>query len=273
MRRFYLAFQKVNALRSLLSWTHYRILLQVEDEPARTFYMNETAENNWSTRQLERQIQSHYYHRILANQKADKRDTTMPVANENSYYPEAFIKDPYVLEFLNLKPYPDFKERNLEEALLEKLQDFLLELGKGFCFVARQKHISTDRNKHYYIDLVFYNYLLRCFVLIDLKMGSLTAEDVGKMDMYVRFYEDRFKPVGDNPTLGIILCSQSDETVVKYSILNDSKQLFASQYQLVIPQKEVLVSFINREIENIKTENELREKYVHYGKELQNKIS
>lgn len=210
MRRFYLSFPIVNAVRSQLSWTHYRFLIQVEDEQTRNFYLNEAANEHWSTRQLERQIQTNYYQRMLSQKPVIDNSELTTYGNE-SFNPADFIKDPYILEFLDLKPYTPYLEKELEQAILNRLQEFLLELGKGFCFVARQKHIATEQNRHYHIDLVFYNYLLRCFVLIDLKIGTLTAEDVGKMDMYVRMYEDQFKPKDDNPTLGIILCSQSDE--------------------------------------------------------------
>lgn len=263
MRRFYLAFPIVNALRSQLSWTHYRFLIQVENENERTYYLNEAANEHWSTRQLERQIRTNHYQRVLST----KTDGKIPEKQETeTFNPTDFIKDPYILEFLDLKPYTPYLEKELEQAILKRLQDFLLELGKGFCFVARQKHISTEQNRHYHIDLVFYNYLLRCFVLIDLKIGTLTAEDVGKMDMYVRMYEDQFKPADDNPTLGIILCSQSDETVVKYSLLNDRKQLYASQYRLVVPSEKALAKVVDDEIQHLKNENILQEKLMHYGK-------
>jgi predicted nuclease of restriction endonuclease-like (RecB) superfamily len=263
MRRFYLAVPIVNALRSQLSWTHYRFLIQIENQDEREYYMNEAANEHWSTRQLERQIQTNAYQRVLST----NTEIVKPAKQELELFnPADFIKDPYVLEFLDLKPYTPYLEKELELAILNRLQDFLLELGKGFCFVAQQKHIGTEQNRHYHIDLVFYNYLLRCFVLIDLKIGTLTAEDVGKMDMYVRMYEDQFKPKDDNPTLGIILCSQSDETVVKYSLLNDRKQLFASQYRLVIPSEQALAKVVDDEIQHIKNENILQEKLVHYGK-------
>jgi predicted nuclease of restriction endonuclease-like (RecB) superfamily len=183
MRKFYSAFPIVNALRSQLSWTHYRMIINVEDDKARLFYINESAENHWSTRQLERQIQSFYYHRMLSVQTNEMELVVLP-KDQFQFKPSDFIKDPYVLEFLNIKPYSDYLEHELEQAVLDKIQDFLLELGKGFCFVARQKHIATEQNKHYHVDLVFYNYVLRCFVLIDLKIGTLTAEDVGKMDLH-----------------------------------------------------------------------------------------
>lgn len=263
MRSLYVSFPIVHALRAQLSWTHYRLILQVENQDAREFYLNEAANEHWSTRQLERQIQTNAYQRVLSTK--DKYEIPVKQVTD-SFSPGDFIKDPYVLEFLDLKPYAPYLEKELEEAILNRLQDFLLELGKGFCFVARQKHIATEQNRHYHIDLVFYNYLLRCFVLIDLKIGTLTAEDVGKMDLYVRMYEDQFKPADDNPTLGIILCSQSDETVVKYSLLNDRKQLFASQYRLVIPSEQALAKVVDDEIQHIKNENILQKKLVHYGK-------
>jgi predicted nuclease of restriction endonuclease-like (RecB) superfamily len=259
MRSLYVAFPIVHALRAQLNWTHYRLILQIDNKNEREFYLNETANEHWSTRQLERQIQTNYYRRVLST----KSEVEIS-AKQEPFNPADFIKDPYVLEFLDLKPFTPYLEKELEKAILNCLQDFLLELGRGFCFVARQKHIATEQNRHYHIDLVFYNYLLRCFVLIDLKIGTLSAADVGKMDMYVRMYEDQFKPKDDNPTLGIILCSQSDETVVKYSLLNDQKQLFASQYRLVIPSEKVLAKVIDDEIQHIKNENILQEKLMHY---------
>ncbi len=263
MRSLYIAFPIVHALRAQLSWTHYRLILQVENQDEREYYLNEAANEHWSTRQLERQIQTNYYQRVLSIK--DEVETPEKQKPE-SFNPADFIKDPYILEFLDLKPYAPYLEKELEQAILNRLQDFLLKLGKGFCFVARQKHIATEQNRHYHIDLVFYNYLLRCFVLVDLKIGTLTAEDVGKMDMYVRMYEDKFKPADNNPTLGIILCSQSDETVVKYSLLNDRKQLFASQYRLVVPSEKALAKVVDDEIQHLKNENILQEKLMHYGK-------
>ncbi|MBR6083813.1 MAG: DUF1016 family protein [Salinivirgaceae bacterium] len=242
-RQFYLTFPIRHALRGELSWTHYRQLIRVENEDARTFYMNEAAECGWSSRQLERQINSFYYQRLLASQNKDvvKRETEQ---HNTPVLPSDILKDPYILEFLDLKENKDYLEADLEAALISKLQDFLLELGKGFSFVARQQRISTDAGKHYYIDLVFYNYLLKCFVLIDLKIGTLAPQDVGQMDLYVRMYEDQKRTDTDNPTIGIILCSQNDETVVKYSMLAESQQLFASQYKLYMPTEEELKRLI-----------------------------
>jgi len=247
MRQFYLCFPKLNALRSELSWTHYRLLMRMENENARDFYIEECAKSNWSTRQLERQINSFYYERLLASKnklpvkrEADARAKKLAVS------PEEQIKDPYVLEFLGLKEGASLKENRLEQALIEQLQKFLLELGRGFSFVARQMRISTE-TQHFYIDLVFYNYLLKCFVIIDLKTTKLAHQDIGQMDMYVRMFEDKMKQPGDNPTIGIILCTEKDETVVKYSVLKDSKKLFASKYKLYLPSEKELKDEIERE--------------------------
>lgn len=247
MRQFYLSFPKLNALRSELSWTHYRLLIRVENEQTRDFYINECVQSNWSTRQLERQINSFYYERLLVskNKLPVKREADVR-AKELSVLPEEQIKDPYVLEFLGLKEIPSLKENQLEQALVDHLQKFLLELGRGFSFVARQMRISTE-TQHFYIDLVFYNYLLKCFVIIDLKTTKLTHQDIGQMDMYVRMFEDKMKQVGDNPTIGIILCTKKDETIVKYSVLKESKKLFASQYKLYLPSEKELKDEIERE--------------------------
>lgn len=242
-RQLYLTFPIRHALRGELSWTHYRQLMRVDSEEARSFYMKEAAECGWSARQLERQINSFYYQRLLASQNKDVVRKETEQHNE-TVSPSEILKDPYILEFLDLKENKDYLEADLEAGLINKLQDFLLELGKGFSFVARQQRISTDAGKHYYIDLVFYNYLLKCFVLIDLKIGTLTPQDVGQMDLYVRMYEDQKRTVTDNPTIGIILCSQNDETVVKYSMLAENRQLFASQYKLYMPTEEELKKLI-----------------------------
>lgn len=238
-KQFYLTFPILHSLRGELSWTHYRLLIRVEDEKARTFYLNEAAENGWSSRQLERQINSFYYQRLLASHNKDV------VKHEGEKYnveisPSKLLKDPYVLEFLDIKENSDYLEADLEKGLINKLQDFLLELGKGFAFIARQQRITTEAGKHYYVDLVLYNYILKCFVLIDLKTGVLTPQDVGQMDMYVRLYEKQKRTETDNPTIGIILCSQNDKTVVEYSMLSESKQLFSSQYKLYMPTEEEL---------------------------------
>lgn len=246
MRQFYNMYQKWDSVSTELSWTHYRHLLKVENESARRWYMNETIKENWSTRALERQINSFYYERLLSSQNQtpvieEARENTKPLT------PQDILKDPYVLEFLQLKNRPEYTERELETALIDSLQEFLLELGSGFSFVARQKHFDLD-GEHFYIDLVFYNYKLKCFVLIDLKKGKLTHQDVGQMDMYVRIFEDKVKAIDDNPTIGLILCSEKNEAVAKYSILSENKQLFASKYKLLLPTEEELERELLKEL-------------------------
>jgi predicted nuclease of restriction endonuclease-like (RecB) superfamily len=259
MRQFFKLFPIRHALRDKLSWTHYRLLIRIEDDAERNFYMNESIDCSWSTRQLERQINSFYYQRLLTSQ--DKKMLKLEAdASNQKLKPADVLKNPMILEFLELKENTNYLEQDLEKAILNKLQEFLLELGKGFSFVARQQRITTDAGKNYYIDLVFYNFLLKCFVLIDLKIGVLTPQDVGQMDMYVRLYEKLKKPEGDNPTLGIILCSERDETVVKFSILSENKQLFATKYQLYLPTKEQLIYFLETERANIEQENLLNKK-------------
>ena len=241
--------QMWGALRQELSWTHYRLLLGVENTEARKYYMNEAADNNWSTRLLERQITSFYFERLLSSKK--KKELLLFTGKESkSDKPSVldFIKDPYVLEFLQIDPGATLYEQQLETELLNKLQHFLLELGKGFSFVARQQRITAD-GEHFYIDLVFYNYILKCFVLIDLKTTKLTHQDIGQMDFYMRYYEDQIKQKEDNPTIGIILCSEKNETIAKYSVLNESKRLFASKYKLFLPTEKELVKELKTEME------------------------
>ncbi len=257
MRQFYTLFSNLHALRGELSWTHYRLLLKVEKEKARDFYLNEAVDSNWSTRQLERQINSFYYERLLSS-KDKKPVIDEAEQNASPAKPEDLIKDPYVLEFLNLKGNGSLIEKDLETELLVKLQEFLLELGKGFSFVSRQYRISVDSD-HFYIDLVFYNYILKCFILIDLKMGKLTHRDIGQMDFYVRYAEDNIKVEGDNPTIGLILCSEKNETIVKYSVLNENKQMFASRYKLYLPTEEELARELRHEIELIRAEKSLKQ--------------
>lgn len=257
MRQFYLKFQNSHALRSQLSWTHYRLLMRLEVEEKRNFYIEECIQGNWSTRQLERQINSFYYERLLASQ--NKRLVRNEIKElEPGLKPNDIIKDPYVLEFLDLKENKDFLEKDLENGLMNNLQQFLLELGKGFAFVARQKRITAD-GEHFYVDLVFYNYLLNCFVLIDLKIGKLTHQDIGQMDFYVRYFEKEIKKENDNPTIGIILCSEKNETIVKYSILEESKQIFASKYMLYMPTEEELKREIKRDREMLEIEERMNE--------------
>ncbi len=252
MRLFYQAFPKRDALRHELSWTHYRLLSKVQSIDARQWYMAEAAAQNWSTRALQRQIGTLFYERLLLSQ--DKAAVAAE-AGKNlaalAQSPRAFVRDPVMLEFLGLPGNRALLESRLEQGLMDKLQAFLLELGKGFAFVARQQRVSTE-SKDFYIDLVFYNYLLKCFVLIDLKTTELTHQDIGQMDMYVRMYDDLKRGDGDNPTVGILLCEDKDQSVVRYSVLNGSEQLFASRYQLVLPSEEELRSELAREAQAIR---------------------
>ena len=245
MRQFYLTFPKRYALRSELSWTHYRLLMRVENDKAREFYMQEAVKSQWSTRQLERQINSFFYERLLSSknkeQVAEEIQTLEPAKK-----PEDVIRDPYVLEFLGLTPNDDFYESDLEQALITHLQKFLLELGRGFSFVARQKRITFD-GRHFRIDLVFYNYILKCFVLIDLKVGDLTHQDLGQMQMYVHYYERELMNEGDNPPIGIVLCADKSESVVKYTLPENETQIFASKYKLYLPSEEELLRELNQE--------------------------
>lgn len=245
IRQFYLAFPKWDALRPDLSWTHYRLLIRVQDEAARQWYMNEAAEQTWSSRQLDRQISVLYYERLLASK--DTRPVREEAAQNLSLItPQEFIHDPYVLEFLNLKDYPALRETDIEKTLISNLQEFLLELGKGFCFVARQKRMRYEE-EDFYVDLVFYHSILKCHVLIDLKLGKLSHQDVGQMDSYIRMFDDLYKHPDDNPTLGLILCSDKNEAVVKYSVLAEHRQIFASKYLLELPAPEILQREIMRE--------------------------
>ncbi len=226
-------------LCSKLSWSHNRLIMRIEDPKARDYYLNEVAQQQWSVRQLERNIKSHSYQRLLSSRAETASDTSTPSALD-------FIKDPYVLEFLQLPEVGSVKENKLEQAIIDELQKFLLEMGKGFSFVARQMRISTETS-HFYLDLVFYNYLLKCFVIIDLKTGKLSHQDIGQMDMYVRMFDDLKRGEDDNPTIGIILCDSKDETIVKYSVLKENQQLFASKYQRILPTEEELIAEIERE--------------------------
>ena len=245
MKKFYAMFPNTNALRSQLSWTHYRLLLKVEKQAARDFYADECVKSNWSTRQLERQINSFFYERLLSSRNKDAVRQEI-FTKEPSKKPEDFIRDPYVLEFLDVKQDATAYEKDLETALINELQKFLLELGRGFAFVARQQHLDLEGD-HFYIDLVFYNYLLKCFVLIDLKTTKLTHQDIGQMDTYVRIYDDLKKGTDDNPTIGIILCAEKNEIIARYSILKESQQIFASKYQTTMPTQEELENYLQNE--------------------------
>lgn len=252
IRQFYLVFPKWDALRPELTWTHYRLLIRVQNEQARLWYMNEAAEQTWSSRQLDRQISVLYYERLLNS--TDTLSVREEAENNLAQLaPQEFIHDPYVLEFLNLKNYPALHETDIEKSLINNLQSFLLELGKGFCFVARQKLMRYD-NEDFYVDLVFYHSILKCHVLIDLKLGKLTHQDVGQMDSYIRMFDDLYKHTDDNPTLGLILCSDKNEAVVKYSVLAEHRQIFASKYILELPTPEVLQQEIMRERKQLEIE-------------------
>ena len=260
MRGFYVAFPIRDALRRELSWTHYRLLLRVDSTEARQWYVQEAVAQNWSTRALERQIGSLFYERLLLSRdKAAIAAEARASLDALEPSPRAFVRDPVMLEFLGLPDTGKLLESSLEQALMDKLQHFLLELGKGFAFVARQRRISTE-TQDFYVDLVFYNYLLKCFVLIDLKTGKLTHQAVGQMDMYVRMYDDLCRGEGDNPTVGILLCASKDKSVVRYSVLNGSEQLFASKYRLVLPSEEELLLELQRDREAIEAHERLRGK-------------
>lgn len=243
MRQFYTVYQKRSTVSSELSWSHYQLLMRVEDEKARQFYTNKCTKASWSVRQLQRQINTMYYNRILASK--DKKSVAQEI-EKNVPKPEyeSFIKDPYVLEFLDLPANEHFYESNLEQALIDHLQKFLLELGRGFSFVARQKHFVVD-GRHFYIDLVFYNYILKCFVLIDLKTEDLTHQDIGQMQMYVNYYTRELMNEGDNPPIGILLCADKSDTLVKYTLPEDNNQIFASKYKTYLPSEEELKRELN----------------------------
>jgi predicted nuclease of restriction endonuclease-like (RecB) superfamily len=244
IRQFYVTFPIRDTVRPELSWSHYRLLIRVENENVRMFYLNEAIEQHWSTRKLDRNISTQFFQRIIANQNQNELVNDLEeVATLD------FIKNPYVLEFLNLPANLIHKEKDVEKAIINHLESFLLELGKGFAFVARQKLIRTETSD-FFIDLVFYNYLLKCFVVIDIKKDKLTHQDIGQLDMYVRMFDAIEKSESDNPTIGILLCADTDNVVAKYSVLNDSKKLFASKYQLYLPTEEELQKIIKKSYYN-----------------------
>lgn len=236
MRQFYMMYQKRYTLCSELSWSHYRILMRISDDKRRAWYTEECAKSGWSVRQLERQINTMFYERLLSSKEKDVVAAEIQTTEPKPEY-EKIIRDPYVLEFLDLPENPHFYEKNLEQAIIDHLQKFLLELGRGFSFVARQKKISFD-GRHFYIDLVFYNYILKCFVLIDLKLGDLTHQDLGQMQMYVNYYTRELMNEGDNPPIGIVLCADKSDAIVKYTLSENDTQIFASKYMTYIPSEE-----------------------------------
>ena len=230
-----------------LSWSHFQRVLKVADEKARMYYLTEAAEQNWSVRTLDRNISTLYFHRLASSQiKKPVQEEMQEKTKDFQTDRYEFIKNPSVLEFLNIPANKSYTEQQLEQGLIDNLQNFLLELGKGFSFVARQKHIRTE-TADFYIDLVFYNYILKCFVIVELKTNKITHQDIGQLDMYVRMYDDLERREDDNPTIGILLCTETDRTIAKYSVLRENKQLFANKYLHYLPTEEELVAEIERE--------------------------
>ena len=247
MRQFYIVFPKWHSVCAELSWSHFRLLVRVDDENARNFYVKEAVNNNWSIRQLEREINTFSYQRYLASH--GNHDVVEDTAKrELPSEPKDIIKDPYILDFLGMKPDSSFYEKDLESALITHLNEFLLELGNGFAFVARQKRFDMD-GRNFYVDLVLYNYKLKCFVLIDLKRGDLTHQDIGQMQMYVNYYTRELMEPGDNPPIGIILSADKSDTLVKYTLPLDNKQIYASKYMLYLPKEEELQNEMNKQLE------------------------
>ena len=238
MRQFYCCFPIRHTLCAELGWSHYRLLMRIADEKERTFYAEECAKSAWSVRQLERQIHTMYYQRLLSSQDKAAVSAEIQLTEPKPQY-EKIVKDPYVMEFLQIKPDTHVFESDLEQALIDHLQQFLLELGRGFSFVARQKRFALD-GQNFYIDLVFYNYILKCFVLIDLKMDQLTHQDIGQMQMYVNYYTRELMNEGDNPPIGIVLCADKSDAIVKYTLPESNNQIFASKYFTYLPTEEEL---------------------------------
>ena len=255
-RKFHLLFPEQKDLAHVcakLSWSHIRLIMRVENTQARNYYLQETAEQHWSVRTLERNINTLYYQRLLASQRKDIVVEEMQQKTaEFQQDPYEFIKNPTVLEFLNIPTHYAYNENDLEKNLINNLQQFLLELGKGFAFVARQKHIRTE-TQDFFIDLVFYNYILKCFVIIELKTDKITHQDIGQLDMYVRMFDDLEKSETDNPTIGILLCTQTDQTIAKYSVLTENKHLFATKYMSYLPTEEELAKEIERQKQILKS--------------------
>ena len=248
IRQFYVLFsdyEKWKSLISKLTWTHIQKVLRVSDEKARIFYLTEAAENMWSVRTLDRNISTLYYNRIVAS--IDKKIVENEMQDKTKkLQAKEFIKNPVVLEFLDLPTSMSYTENELEKALIDDIQKFMMELGKGFAFVERQQYIRTE-NSDFYIDLVFYNYILKCFIIVELKTEKLTHQDIGQLDMYVRMYDGLKKQENDNPTIGLLLCTETDGTIIKYSVLNDNKNLFASKYINYLPSEEELINEIERQ--------------------------
>src|SRR5690606_2278075 len=264
-RLFYLTFpdfpQIQQTVSAKLTWSHFQLLMRVNNDNARNYYLKESAEQNWAVRTLERNINTLYYQRLLSSQNLQPvMDEMQENTGDQQHDNRDFIRNPAVLEFLNLPTNYAYTEKQLEQSLIDNLQQFLLELGKGFAFVARQKHIRTETSD-FFIDLVFYNYILKCFVIVELKTDKITHQDIGQLDMYVSMFDDLERKEGDNPTIGILLCTETDRTIAKYSVLHENEQLFASKYLPYLPTEEELAAEIERE------KNILREQGVLYGYE------
>lgn len=257
-RQFYIRFKDLGiwyARVPNLSWTHFRSLLRVDDEDARYWYAKEASQEMWSTRTLDRNIGSQYYYRLLQSPKKANVVAEMKRLTKDDTHASELIKNPVITEFLGLPSSLDYTESQLEEAILSHIREFIMEMGRGFAFVARQKHIVTDMGD-FYIDLVFYNYILKCFFLIDLKAARITHQDVGQMDMYIRMFDELMRTEGDNPTIGLLLCSETSEDIARYSVLNGNQQLFASKYLTYLPTKEQLKREIERQKEVFRLQQE-----------------
>lgn len=261
MRKFYLTFPMWDAVRRELSWTHYRLLITIENPQIRGFYMEEAIKGNWSYRQLERQISSCTYSRVLKHKQEVEIIEGIDEGKQSvKYDPNTVIKDPYMLEFLGLDNNTKYLEKDLEKALIDHLQKFLLELGRGFCFVERQKRISFD-DEHYFIDLVFYNSILKCYVVIDLKTGKLGYEHLAQIDMYRNYYDMEIKAVDDNPTIGLVLVTEQSKSVAKYSSIYKDENIFISKYMTCMPSEEELAKVVDEErklIEEYKALEEIK---------------
>ncbi len=253
-RQFYRTFPIVNALRSQFSWTHYRTIIRIDNQDKREFYIAETEKNNWTARQLERQVNSQLFERLLMSNDVKE---VLAVAREEKLPSDAkeIIKDPMILEFLGLKREAAYYEKDLESAIITHLQDFLLEMGNGFSFVSRQKRIHLEGDE-FFIDLVFYNRLLQCFVIIEIKTSKLTHEDIGQLQMYVNYYNRFEKEDFENPTIGILLCADKNDAVVKITLPENNKTIIASKYQLYLPTEQQLLNEVKKEIEKLNNEDD-----------------
>ena len=250
MRQFYKVFPNTNALRSQLNWSQYKLLIRIDNSDKREFYISESTKNSWSGRELERQVNSMLYERLLLS---SNKKSVLEVAKEEKLPVDAkeIIKDPMVLEFLGLEQKPNYYEKDLEQAIITNMKDFLLELGNGFSFVSRQKRIHIDGDE-FFADLVFYNRLLQCFVIFEIKTHKLTHQDVGQLQMYVNYYDRNEKQNFENATIGVLLCTDKNDTVVKYTLPKDNKTILASKYQLYLPSEDELKKELHRELEELK---------------------